>query len=235
MPTLEARSQMGRLKAYRDPPLRRAFWVSKRPIASAVKTTLNTRVKRVSNPPWKGCTLPRPNCRESRIPAPENLAGFQNGNRLGRRRKGGPIPLRKGYLAALETDSLRSSLFGSLKRDDRDNWRNNLVLLAYSAPIRREKPRNSMRTGTLAADCERSERLNSTPEYWKCFEMLRPRILPPCPGCRIAWAKQAVLAIAPGLRFTSRPKATASRSRQTGLITYLSFQFWLCFFWIKSG
>ena len=107
----------------------------------------------------------------------------KSGSRYGRR-----ITLSKGYPSSPETDSPRSSLFGSLKRDDRDNWRNDLVLLAYSTPIRREKPRNSMRTGTLAADCERPERLNRTPEYWTCFERLRPRALPPCPGGRIAQA-----------------------------------------------
>jgi len=88
------------------------------------------------------------------------------GSRYGRR-----ITLSKGYPSSPETDSPRSSLFGSLKRDDRDKWRNRLVLLAFSAPIRREMPRNSMRTGTLAADCERPECLNRTPEYWNSSKM----------------------------------------------------------------
>lgn len=103
-------------------------------------------------------------------PAPTNLAGFQNGNRPGQWHKGGPIPLRKGYRAALETDSLRSSLFGSLKRDDREHWRNSLVLFAFSASGRREMPRNSMRTGILAADLGRPEGLNRTPECWKALK-----------------------------------------------------------------
>lgn len=96
----------------------------------------------------------------------------QSGSRYGRR-----ITISNGYPSSLEIDCTRSSLFGSLKRDDRDNWRNNLVLLAFSAPIRREKPRNSMRTGTLAADCEQPDCLNRAPEYWKRFEMLRTKDL----------------------------------------------------------
>jgi hypothetical protein len=72
----------------------------------------------------------------------------------------------------------RSSLFGSMKRDDRDFWRNRLVLFAFSAPDRREKPRNSMRTGYLAADFERPERLNRAPECWNSFKMPNTGRLP---------------------------------------------------------
>jgi hypothetical protein len=61
-------------------------------------------------------------------------------------------------------DGQRSSLFGSAKRDDRDFRRNTLYFFAIIAPTRREKPRNSMRTGYLAADLGRLERLNRAPE-----------------------------------------------------------------------
>jgi len=77
----------------------------------------------------------------------------------------------EGLLAAAGHGRPRSSLFSSMKRDDRDFWRNFLVSFAFSAPTRREKPRNSMRTGYLAADVGRPERLNRAPECWNSFKM----------------------------------------------------------------
>ena len=126
----------------------------------------------------------------------------------------------EGLLAAAGHGRPRSSLFGSLKRDDRDFWRKILVLLAFSAPDRREKPRNSMRTGYLAADFEQPERLNRAPECWKSFKMPNPGILPMFSVGRIALNGACNTSIAPGLRFRNHPKATASCSRQNSLNTY---------------
>jgi len=146
------------------------------------------------------------------------------GSRYGRR-----ITLSKGYKLLPETDSPRSSLFGSLKRGDRDNWRNNLVLLAYFAPIRREKPRNSMRTGILAADLGRLEGLNSAPEYWNSSKMPDTGRLPldraagwPCFRHETHQShRDCDPQIIP---------ATASCSRQNSLNTYHFFSSGLMFF-----
>jgi hypothetical protein len=84
-----------------------------------------------------------------------------------------------------------------------------------------------MRTGYLAADFERSERLNRAPEYWNSFKMSDIR---PLANMLIGWLVfywACNTSIAPGLRFRNDPKATASCSRQNSLNTYLFIQFWL--------
>jgi len=116
-----------------------------------------------------------------------------------------------------------------LKRDDRDFWRNILVLFAFSAPTRREKPRNSMRTGYLAADVGRPERLNRAPECWNSFKMPNSGILPMFSVGRIPLNRACNTSIAPGLRFRNDPKATASCSRQNSLNTYRLFSSGLMF------
>jgi len=134
----------------------------------------------------KGMLLLRHNCRKSRVHCANKPGRF---SRLKPERPTGQgradTPSERVFGGA-GTDYLRSSLFGSLKRDDRENWRNPLVLFAFSTPSRREMPRNSMKTGFLAADLGRLDSLNRAPECWKCFGMLRPRVLPPCPSGRIA-------------------------------------------------